>query len=393
MALYWPNEKVALDIVDDPYRNPFEGDESYTVLRVTCQDLCDYDSYKKVMGRLCELLGKEVPSMPDWEENSRILHDALFFGMEDLDDLNCEPEDEASYPFPDYFSSNEPSNVEIVATSEEEGERMRAAARNGGQYVRGVSVWNGPVPKGSFENISDTTRMSTPEYFFLRKSNQLPFAQAVSMGIELCGKYRTSLTQYDRGEGYDFLKESRTSKSVIRRYLRDARGTKEGKRAKRVLRHVVDDCGSPMSCYLYLLTCLPRNQGSYGLERIPLWAPAKTEHGFLPASSGEYLLYDLFWPHKRAAMQFTGDGYPSERDFAALASQDMRVVCVTEEDVQDPERFDAKVLELARLLDAELPEPTDKWLKARARLRRQVEMPTFDHMRLTMRDIGEHRVA
>ena len=63
MALYWPEEKVALDIVDDPYRTPFEGDDSYTVLRVTCADLCDYDSYHKVMERLCELLeaGRPLP--------------------------------------------------------------------------------------------------------------------------------------------------------------------------------------------------------------------------------------------------------------------------------------------------------------------------------------------
>ena len=390
MALYWPKEKVALDIVDDPYRSPFEGDDSYTVLRVTCADLCDYDSYKKVMGHLCELLGHEIPSMPNWEEGNRNLHDQLFQQLESLEeDLKAD----ACYPFPDFFSQDELSNVEIVATSEEEGERMRDAARSAGQYVRGVSVWDGPVPKGSFETISGTTRMSTPEYFFLRKSNQLPFAEAVSMGMELCGKYRTSLTQYDRGEGYDFLKYSRTSKAALRRYLRDTHGTKEGKRAKRILRHVVDDCSSPMSCYLYLLLCLPRSQGSYGLERIHTWGAYTTEHGFLPASSGEYMLYDLFWPNKFVAMQYTGDRYPTQRDFAALVTEDMRVVCVTDHDIKDPDRFDTKARELAKLLDVTLPEPTDKWLKARDRLRRQVRMPTFDHMRLTMKDMCEHRVA
>ena len=61
MALYWPEEKVALDIIDDPHRRPFEGDESYTVLRVTCADLCDYESFRKITNKLCDLLDQELP--------------------------------------------------------------------------------------------------------------------------------------------------------------------------------------------------------------------------------------------------------------------------------------------------------------------------------------------
>ena len=45
MALYWPSKKVALDIVDDPGRKPFDGDEDeWTVVRVTCAELEDYGS-------------------------------------------------------------------------------------------------------------------------------------------------------------------------------------------------------------------------------------------------------------------------------------------------------------------------------------------------------------
>ena len=390
MALYWPKQKVALDIVDDPHRSPFEGDDSYTVLRVTCADLCNYDSYRKVVGHLCELLGHDIPNLPNWEEGHRELHDQLFSRLESLEeDLG----DDACYPFPDFFNQDELSNIEILATSEEEGERMREAAREAGQYVRGVSVWNGPVPKGSFETISDTTRMSTPEYFFLRKSNQLPFAEAVSMGMELCGKYRTSLTQYNKGEGYDFLKYTRTSKADLRRYLRDTHGTKEGKRAKRVLRHVIDDCSSPMSCYLYVLLCLPRSQGSYGFERPGQWGPVCTDKGFLPASSGDYLMYDLFWPKKLVAVQYTGNAYPRERDFVALATENVRVVCVTDDDLADPEKFDAVAQRIAKLLDVELPNPSEKWIESNKHLRHQLPIPAYNHMKLTMHDITEHYVA
>lgn len=386
MALYWPKEKVALDIVDDPYRSPFEGDDSYTVLRVTCADLCDYDSYRKVMERLCELLGKETPSMPGWDLSNRELFETL---MQGIDDDSC---DEGPLPYPDYCGDEELSDIQIVATSEEEGEFMSSMARNHGKHVRGVSVWEGPVPEGSFETISGTTRMSTPEYFFLRKSNQLPFPEAVAMGMELCGKFRTSLTHLSHdSDDYDFLKSPRTSKGALRHYLHDIRNTKEGKRAKRVLRYVCDDCTSPMSCYLYLLLCLPRNRGSYALGHAQISAAYRLESGFMPASSGDFLAYDLCWPKKLVAVQYVGDHLLTKRNHEALTTNDMRVVCVSDDDVADPQRFDRIARKVAKLLDIHVPENRDAWVAARDKLRRQVELPSYDHMLLTVKDIEKHK--
>ena len=156
MALYWPEEKVALDIVDDPMRRPFEGDESYTVLRVTCADLCDYDSYRKIMGRLCELLGREIPSMPGWEDKNRALFELLgsdvfanYMNAVMSDPDACTDDDlDALYSSLGYTPTDEElANVQIVASSQEEADRMRADARREGRYVRGISVWEGPVPK------------------------------------------------------------------------------------------------------------------------------------------------------------------------------------------------------------------------------------------------------
>lgn len=384
MALYWPDKKVALDIVDDPYRNPFDGDDSYTVLRVTCEDLCNYESYRKIMGRLCELLGHEMPSMPDWEERSQAFH-AVF-----CEELECGMSIDLPFPFPSPLESDVPDSIEILATSDEEAERMSDAARGNGQRVRGVSVWDGPVPPGSYEDISSSMRMSTPEYFFLRKANQLPFALAVCLGMELCGKYRTALTQYDRGKGYDFLMQPRTSKADVRRYLREIRNTKEGKRAKRVLRYVTDECASPMSCYLYLLLCLPRSRGGYALGRALPSAAFRTEDGFMPDSSGEFMAYDLCWPKKLVAVQYVGSRLLSTRDHEALQTNGMQTVCISDTDVADPQRFDRLARKVASLLGIKVPEATEDWIAARDKLRRQVKMPTFDHMLLTFKHMTRH---
>lgn len=391
MALYWPEQHVALDIIDDPARRPFEGDESYTVLRVTCADLEDYDSYYKIMTRLCALLGREMPEAPEWEQGNRALHDAMFRWDFEEDVMSgcwaCGDDVD-----PDMASDESLDSVEILAPDAETGEHMRAFAEQEGRYVRNVSVWEGPTPEGSYEDIGSSMRMSTPEFFFLRKANQLPFADAVTMGNELCGKYRTQITQYDRDDGYDFLARPRTNKAHLRRYLRGARGTKEGKRAKRILRHVVDDCGSPMGSYLSMLLCLPILQGGYGLEHALMSAALDSDGTLMPSSDGPYLAYDLCWPRKKCALQYTGRQGPTKRAHAALQAGGMHVLCVTDKDVADPDRFDKYARKLARRLDASVPEPDDeRWLAARDKLRHHLKPPQFDCMRITLEDLSEHR--
>lgn len=393
MALYWPAKKVALDIVDDPLRRPFEGDDSYTVVRVTCAELYDFDSCRRVMEHLCRLLDVEVPSSEEWERRARSAHEA-FTGPDwpawfpGIDIPN--PEEE---PFGPPFDDIVDDEIEILATSDAEAQRMRSEAERNGQSVRSVNVWDGPIPQGSYRDISGNMRMSTPEYFFFRKSNQLPFPVAVSLGIELCGKFRTSLTQYTREDGYDFFREPRTTKARIRSYLRGARGTKEYKRAKRVLRHVVEDCCSPMGSYLYQLLCLPASQGGYGLDRATVSGAFESSEGFLPAASSAYLAYDLCWADKQVAVQYTGAELPSERQASSLNTQGMQTVFVTTADIEDPDRFDRIARKVARLLGALPPETTKSWIAARTKLRERLPMPSFSHMRLTLEDLEEHMAA
>ena len=393
MALYWPKEKVALDIIDDPHRNPFEGDDDYTVLRVTCADLTNYDSFSKIARHLSHLLGHDLTPSADWYESNKALHDMIFDSLSDNVDDYDYPDDEFSQEVPeDSYAHSNLDNVEILAPDAETADAMRAAAMRDGRHVRKVSIWEGPVPQGSFEQITGGIHMSTPEYFFFRKANQLPFAEAVQLGVELCGRFRTSLTQYDAGEEYDYLTSSRTSTERIRSYLRGATGTKECKRARRVLRFVTDDAGSPMASYLYLHLCLSRSHGGYGLDKAELSRVYDGENGLMPTSSGPYLAYDLVWPLEAVAVQYVGRRRPSEKQVEALEADGMSVICVTDEDVADAKSLDRTAHKVAKLLGIALPEDDEKWHRARTRLRQQIELPTYRSMRLTLHDIEEHQV-
>ena len=57
MALYWPRQKVALDIVDaEVHTPPAHYDDTWNVVRLTPDQIADYASYRRVMGRIADLL-------------------------------------------------------------------------------------------------------------------------------------------------------------------------------------------------------------------------------------------------------------------------------------------------------------------------------------------------
>ena len=110
-----------------------------------------------------------------------------------------------------------------------------------GAHVTGTLVWEGIIPPNSYMWIDAYTRMSTPEFFFFRKANQIPEAEAIALGDELCGYYATSATKSDFPSWYwESIPEQRTTKELINAYLQPVADTDEGKQALAILAKVTD---------------------------------------------------------------------------------------------------------------------------------------------------------
>ena len=64
MSLYWPEQKVAVEIVDDPLAQPFDraAHPDVRVLQVTCDELDDWESSMQFMDKVCDALGQPRPS-------------------------------------------------------------------------------------------------------------------------------------------------------------------------------------------------------------------------------------------------------------------------------------------------------------------------------------------
>ena len=88
MSLYWPNEHVAIEIVDDPLAQPFDRsvDPDAIVFQVTCAQIYDPDENQAIMRQVCEAMGRPWPgdSIPGWTEANKALIREL---MNNLDEL------------------------------------------------------------------------------------------------------------------------------------------------------------------------------------------------------------------------------------------------------------------------------------------------------------------
>lgn len=80
MALYWPEQGVALEIVDDPLAESFDraAHPGVRVIQTTCDELADFDRLSRLMARVARELGAaQPPCTPGLPARRRALHEML----------------------------------------------------------------------------------------------------------------------------------------------------------------------------------------------------------------------------------------------------------------------------------------------------------------------------
>ncbi len=80
MAHLWPEQGVALEIVDDPLAEPFDraAHPGVRVIQTTCDELADFDRLSRLMARVARELGAaQPPCTPGLPARRRALHEML----------------------------------------------------------------------------------------------------------------------------------------------------------------------------------------------------------------------------------------------------------------------------------------------------------------------------
>lgn len=236
-------------------------------------------------------------------------------------------------------------------------------------------------PVRSFLCVEGMAYVPSPELIFVLMSHYLTLTGLMLLGMELCGHYRLTNTSSRRPfESREALYGQRplTSVNRIKRLVDQIDGVGGIKNARRALTYMANGAASPMESVLYLLLCLPRSLGGYGIPAPILNAKRPVTKQAESLTFARHLIPDLYWPASRLDVEYDSEEFHSDPDSLiagarrTLALRAMRVesISVTYDIVSDMCAFDATARMIVRKLGLRNYKANDDVLRAREALRR-----------------------
>ena len=237
-----------------------------------------------------------------------------------------------------------------------------------------------PVPSNSIRFAGDGVYIPSPELTFLLLARYLSLPELLLVGMELCGLYRlanANTSQLLRSTRAIYNQNALTTPFRIATCVGRVDDFPNVKLARRACAFLTASSASPMESVLYLLLCLPKRLGGYGLPRPILNAKRQVsgQAGHLTLSRN--LIPDLFWSNCKLDVEYDSEEFHADpeclaagaRRTLALRAMHVEVISVTKDIVYDEEAFDAVARLVAKPTGVRMTKPTENALAARQRLR------------------------
>jgi len=260
------------------------------------------------------------------------------------------------------------------------------AARTKGTITKHLTthVFGQPAPHGSFLDLGHGVCMCAPHFMFMQMAAQVDLVDAVRIGMELCGAYSQwrlepgimgdpyyrehSETQACTFELPPVMKSNRAEAFVARQSaLRGSVG------ARTALKWVVDNSASPMETAVYLLLCLPKRLGGYGLPK-PILNPKL----IISTPDGTKERYpDLYWIGASIDVEYNSDlshsgewaRYRDSKREVELTVANVRVLPLTRRQLMNASEFDTFAQGLRKMLGIRSRKADSEWAYRRDQLR------------------------
>lgn len=211
-----------------------------------------------------------------------------------------------------------------------------------------------PLPRNSILSVSSTIDVVSPELCLVQMAAIMDEIELIQLCSEFCGFY--SLVDGKRG---NFLARlPLTSAARLGAYserLKGARGLGAFGAALPVL---ADGSASPRETAMYLLLCLPRARGGYGLPKPDLNKVVSLSPAVAKAfGSGSYVA-DMVWGEQRVIVEYDGlEGHTGRERMArdasrrdALAAEGYVLFVVTNDQILNRKAFEEIAKAVARKL-------------------------------------------
>ncbi|MBP3893158.1 MAG: hypothetical protein J6D34_03870 [Atopobiaceae bacterium] len=248
-------------------------------------------------------------------------------------------------------------------------------------------VHSAPMPYGAILDLGHDLCICAPHYTFLLSAADIDLIDSVLMAMELCGTYsKWKLADAPRPLGlYQSNPETASCtfelpKVMDLKLLHSIANRQQGQRgvvgARAALRWVVEGSASPMETAIYLLLCLPKRLGGYGLPK-----PVLNPKLIVSNPNGTVVRFpDLFWPERSIDVEYNSDAahsgewsrYRDSKREVELTVADIKVLPLTRSQVMSAEDFDAFAQGLRRMLGIRSRRADPQWAYRHSVLRRRL---------------------
>jgi len=255
-----------------------------------------------------------------------------------------------------------------------------------------TSLFSERVPYGAFINLGHQVCICSPLFTFMQLATKCDIVDLVRIGMELCGSYSRwhlpatagPLGRERTAEGAKCTYDIPPAMNVtyVSPFLARLAGYRGVRGAQAAARWLVNGSASPMETATYMLLCLPKRLGGYGLPK-PILNPKL----IISNPDGAKERYpDLFWRGANIDVEYNSDTdhsgewarYRDSKREVELTVANVRVLPLTRAQLMDVGGFDAFAQGLRRMLGVRSRKPDLEWEMRRAELR-QALLSDYSH--------------
>ena len=214
----------------------------------------------------------------------------------------------------------------------------------------------------------------SPELCFVQMCQSLGLADALELGMELCGTYAL------RPEGLEGMAQRDfplIDVEALRRHLQSWQELNGIALARRAAKYITGGSASPMETKLYLLLCLPLQYGGYNLGFPELNPELDLTRAEMEILRGTKVKPDMLWRRQRLIVEYDGkqheEEWQSRHDalrITVLEGRGYTVRRVKRQQLYNPLAFDNFASSVAAFLGVRRRPTTLKHQLAREELRR-----------------------
>lgn len=174
-------------------------------------------------------------------------------------------------------------------------------SRQDARSLKGVKthVWSGPVLPGSFNELWDSSCVSSPEFTFLQMAPRHQLWENVCLGCYLCG-----LFSVDEKGSYAGLRSPLMTVESLSDYLRAASGCYGVNRAREALPYIAGCAASPVEVMLAMEFALPPRLGGWAMPPIFLNQRIDIDRRMYPIAHTEFYVGDISLPSVNGDVEF-----------------------------------------------------------------------------------------